>query len=54
MAVIAIIVMLIALLLPAMQTMRETARRGLCSNNAKQFANAALSHELAQRYLPSG
>jgi prepilin-type N-terminal cleavage/methylation domain-containing protein len=54
MAVIAIIVMLVALLLPAMQTMRETARRGLCSNNAKQFANAALSHELAQRYLPSG
>lgn len=52
--VIAIIVLLIALLFPAMQSMRETARRGQCSNNVKQFASAALSHELAQRHLPSG
>lgn len=52
--VIAIIVVLIALLFPAMQSMRETARRGLCANNVKQFATAALSHEVAQGHLPSG
>lgn len=52
--VIGIIVLLIGLLFPAMQSMRETSRRGLCANNIKQFAVAALAHEVAQGHLPSG
>ena len=52
--VIAIIGTLVGLLLPAVQAAREAARKSQCSNNVKQFASAALSHELAQRHLPSG
>jgi prepilin-type N-terminal cleavage/methylation domain-containing protein len=52
--VIAIIGILIAILLPAIQAARESARRVQCSNNIRQLGLACLNYESAQKRLPYG
>ena len=52
--VIAIIGILIAILLPAVQAVREAARRIQCANNIKQQSLAMLNYESAHQDLPPG
>jgi len=52
--VIAIIGILIGMLLPAVQQVREAARRTSCMNNARQLALASLNYESAHMEFPPG
>src|SRR5687767_4883662 len=51
--VIAIIGILMALLLPAAQMVREAGRRATCANNATQIGKAIAQHEVTFEYFPT-
>jgi prepilin-type N-terminal cleavage/methylation domain-containing protein len=52
--VIAIIGVLVALLLPAIQAARESARRQQCASNLKQLALGAQNHVASNKHFPTG
>jgi len=52
--VMAIVATLVALLLPAVQSVRESARRTQCGNNLRQLAQACLHHHESLGHFPAG
>ena len=50
--VIAIIGMLAALLMPAINSARESARQAQCTNNQHQFGEAILQYVTSKEYFP--
>jgi len=52
--VIAIIGILVGMLLPAVQSVREAARRTECSNNLRQIGLAVINFQSSRRHFPSG
>ncbi len=53
-AVVGVIGVLIALLLPAIQAARETARRAACQSKLVQLGLALAQYEASHRALPPG
>ncbi|MDG2385438.1 MAG: DUF1559 domain-containing protein [Pirellulaceae bacterium] len=53
-AVVAILALLLQLLLPALQAVRESARRTQCSTNLRQIGLAMNAHQAVKGYFPSG
>jgi prepilin-type processing-associated H-X9-DG protein len=54
MVVVAIVAVLVTLLLPAVQSARESARRASCGNNLRQLALGCQSHVTALGHYPTG
>ncbi len=54
MVTIAIVGILVAMLFPALQSVRQSARRTTCSANLRQIAIATLNYETARRQFPAG
>ena len=52
--VIAVIAILIAMLVPAVQKVREAAAATQCENHLKQMALGSMNHETTHKYLPHG
>ncbi len=52
--VIAINVILIGMLLPAVQQVREAARRSACMNNLRQMGIGCINYESANQAFPLG
>lgn len=52
--VIGVVGILIALLLPAVQSVRESGRRTVCSNNVRQLALGLINFESSHQQLPIG
>lgn len=52
--VIAIIATLVGLLLPAIQSARESGRTAACKNNLRQFGVAMHNYETTNKHLPPG
>jgi prepilin-type N-terminal cleavage/methylation domain-containing protein/prepilin-type processing-associated H-X9-DG protein len=52
--VIAIIGILVAMLLPAIQASRESARRAMCTNQIHQLSLAVHDYEMAHEHYPAG
>ena len=49
-----IVGVLVALLLPAIQSAREASRRAQCASNLRQLALGVASYESSHRFLPAG
>ncbi len=52
--VVAIIGVLVAMLLPAIQAVKSASRRGSCQNNLRQLGIALRAYETANGHLPTG
>ena len=52
--VIAIISLIVSIMIPAVQSARESSRRVECQNNLRQFGIAFANHEAARKHFPAG